>query len=97
MIRLTVTLDQIGYGEILEKLASSGAVQENTELSYLLAGLARFGRQSIDRMPESAKEHLAVKALNQYKEQLCQNAQQLFEQNGIPAHIADCRIERTED
>ncbi len=95
MIKISVTLDEIGYGEILEKLAASGKAEENSELGYVLAGLMKFGRQSIDRMPEAAKESLAVKALNQYKDRLCQSAQTMLEQNGIPARIAECTVERT--
>lgn len=95
MIKISVTLDEIGYGEILEKLAASEKVEENSELSFVLAGILKFGRQSIDRMPEAAKESLAVKVLNQYKDRLCQSAQTLLGQNGIPAHIAGCAVERT--
>lgn len=96
MIRISVTLDDIGYGEILEKLAASGAVQENTELGFLAAGLRKYGRQSVDLLPEAAKESLAVRALNQYSDQLCAGAERLLEQSGIPAHIADLTVERTE-
>lgn len=95
MIKLSVTLDEINYAEILEKLAASEKLEENSELSFVLAGILKFGRQSIERMPEATKEHLAVKMLNQNKDRLCQNAETLLKQNGISARIADCSIERT--
>lgn len=96
MIRITLTLDDIGYGEILEKLAQTDAAKENTELGHVLSGVLRYGRKSLDVLPESAKESLAVRVLNQYKDQLCAGAEKSLRQNGIPARIEALTVERTE-
>lgn len=96
MIEITVTLDEIGYGEILEKLAQSDAAKENTELGHVLSGVLRYGRRTVDVLPESVKESLAVRALEQYKDQLCAGAEKLMEQNGVPARIESLTVRRTE-
>jgi hypothetical protein len=96
MIRLSVTLDDIGYAELLEKLASSGAAQSDTELGYLAAGLLKYGRSSVELLPDSTKESLAVKAINQNQKQLCAGAQRALDQANLPARVVSLTAERTE-
>ncbi len=66
MIQITITLDEIGYSEILDKLAAAGGADPDSPAAALL----RYGRQSAALLPERAKEALAVQLLSQNQARL---------------------------
>lgn len=93
MIQITITLDEIGYSEILDKLAAAGGADPDSPAAALL----RYGRQSAALLPERAKEALAVQLLSQNQARLCESAEQLLRQNGIPARVRALHVERVEE
>ena len=93
MIKIEITLDNIQYGEILEQLLPYISSAQTGELGYVAAGIRKFGRASVDMLPESAKEKMAVSVLNSYKDRLRHNLETSMKQNGVAADIREIKIE----
>ena len=93
MIKIEITLDNIQYGEILEQLLPYIPASQAGELGYVADGMRKFGKASVDMLPEGVKEKMAVAVLNGYKDRFRRNLETSMKQNGVAADIREIKIE----
>ena len=100
MIKLDITLDDIDYGAIAEKMWDVIRADTGGSVPYGIGILKKlpksFVRGAVAAMPESVREETAVYLLNKYKEKIIAAAENTAVQNGFPAKVKSLEVKGTQ-
>lgn len=90
MLKLTLTLDKIGYDGLIdllsEKLAESGDPK--------LRMAAMLPKGMVKALTDDKKEEITALLLDRCKDKLAESLTDLAKQNGLTFEIRDARVER---